>query len=147
MTMWGISPSRGLTTTCPAEEQLALEINQKLVLYRGFPGGSDSKESACKAGHLALIPGLGRSPGGGHGNPLQYSCLDSPHGQRSLAGYSPWGHKQSDTSEQLSTAQHSSLHRNVGALEFWGQAVTLSLPGKIPHLMSDWSSHVLLSFN
>ena len=114
---------------------------------RGFPGGSDGKESAYNVGDLALIPGLGRSPGGGHGNPLQYSCLDSPHGQRSLAGYSPWGHKQSDTSEQLSTAQHSSLHRNVGALEFWGQAVTLSLPGKIPHLMSDWSSHVLLSFN
>ena len=51
----------------------------------------------------STIPGLGRSPGGGHGNPLQYSCLDSPHGQRSLAGYSPWGHKQSDMTEQLNT--------------------------------------------
>ena len=48
-----------------------------------------------------LIPGLGRSPGGGHGNPLQYSCLENPRGQRSLAGYSPWGHKESDTTEQL----------------------------------------------
>ena len=38
-----------------------------------------------------LIPGLGRSPGGGHDNPLQYSCLENPHGQRSLVGYSPWG--------------------------------------------------------
>ena len=47
------------------------------------------KESACKAGDLASIPGLGRSPGGGHSNPLQYSCLENPHGQRSLAGYSP----------------------------------------------------------
>ena len=37
------------------------------------------------------IPGLGRSPEGGHGNPLQYSCMENPHGQRSLAGYSPWG--------------------------------------------------------
>ena len=37
------------------------------------------------------IPGSGRSPGGGHGNPLQYSCLENPHGQKSLAGYSPWG--------------------------------------------------------
>ena len=37
-------------------------------------------------------PGLGRSPGEGHGNPLQYSCLENPHGQRSLVGYSPWGH-------------------------------------------------------
>ena len=55
-----------------------------------FSGGSDSKESTCNAGDLDSIPGLGRSPGGGHGNPLQYSCLKNPHGQRSLAGYSPW---------------------------------------------------------
>ena len=49
------------------------------------------KESACDEGDLVSIPGLGRSPGGGHGNPLQYSCLENPHGQRGLAGYSPWG--------------------------------------------------------
>ena len=42
------------------------------------------------------IPGSGRSPVGGHGNPLQASCLEIPHGQRSLAGCSPWGHKKSD---------------------------------------------------
>ena len=41
----------------------------------GFPGGSDSKESTCDVGDLGSISGLGRSPGGGHGNPLQYSCL------------------------------------------------------------------------
>ena len=45
---------------------------------RGFPAGSDSKESACNAGDLGLIPGLGRSPGGGHGNPRQYYCLENP---------------------------------------------------------------------
>ena len=45
----------------------------------GFPGGSDGKESTCNVGDLGLIPELGRSPGGGHGNPLQYSCLqESP---------------------------------------------------------------------
>ena len=44
----------------------------------GFPGGSGSKESACNAGDLGSIPGLGRSPGGRHGNPLQYSCLQNP---------------------------------------------------------------------
>ena len=44
----------------------------------GFPCGSDGKESACNAGDLGLIPGLGRSPGGGHGNPHQYSCLENP---------------------------------------------------------------------
>ena len=64
-----------------------------------FPGGSDSKESACNAGDLGPILGLGRSPGGGHGNPLQYSCLKDPHGERSLVGYSPWGRKELDRTE------------------------------------------------
>ena len=44
-----------------------------------FTGGSDGKESTCNVGDLGLIPGLGRSPGGGHGNPLQYSSLENPH--------------------------------------------------------------------
>ena len=59
-------------------------------LQWGFPGVSDRKESACNEGDLDSIPGLGRSPGEGHGNQLQYSCLESPHGQNSLVGYSPW---------------------------------------------------------
>ena len=49
-------------------------------VFLGFPGGSDGKESACNAGDLGLIPGLGRSPGGGYGNPLQYSFLENPYG-------------------------------------------------------------------
>ena len=57
-----------------------------LNLPMDFPGGSDGKESACNAGDLGLIPGLGRSPRGGHGNPLQYSCLENPPGQKSLVG-------------------------------------------------------------
>ena len=48
---------------------------------------------------MCLISGSGRFPGGGHGNPLQYSCLENPHGQRSLMGYGPWGHKESDMTE------------------------------------------------
>ena len=44
----------------------------------GFPGGSDGKASACKAGNPGLIPGLGRSTGEENGNPLQYSCLENP---------------------------------------------------------------------
>ena len=44
----------------------------------GFPGGSDGNESACNSGDLDSIPGLRRSLGGGHGNPLQYSCLENP---------------------------------------------------------------------
>ena len=54
-------------------------------------------------GDLSLIPGSGRSPGEGHDNSLQYFCREYPHGQRSLAGYSPWSHKASDTTERLST--------------------------------------------
>ena len=69
----------------------------------GFPGGSGSKESACNVGDLGSILGLGRSPGGGHGNPLQCSCLENPHGQRSLVGHSPWGQQESDTTERLRT--------------------------------------------
>ena len=58
----------------------------------GFPGGTSGKESTCNPGDIrdtGLIPGLGRYPGEGHGNPLQYSCLENSHRQRSLAGCSP----------------------------------------------------------
>ena len=48
---------------------------------------------------VSLIPGLGRSSGGGHGNPLQYSCLENSQGQRNLVGCSPWGCKESDMNE------------------------------------------------
>ena len=84
-----------------------------------FHGGSDTKESACNAGDLGSLPGLEDSLGGEHGNPLQYSCLENPHGQRVLVGYSPWGHKESHTTEQLSTIQHkleNIIHENYGEL-------------------------------
>ena len=71
-----------------------------------FPFGSDGKHPTCNAGDAGFIPGLGRSPGEGNGNPLKYSCLENPgqrgHGQRSLVGYSLWGLKDSDTAERLS---------------------------------------------
>ena len=72
---------------------------------QGFPGGSDGEESTCNSGDLGSIPGLGRSPGGGHGNPLQHSCLENPHGQRSLVGYSKRGPKESDTTEHSTAPQ------------------------------------------
>ena len=71
------------------------------VCIWGFPGGSDDKESACNSGDLGSIPGSGRSPGEGNGNPPQFSCLENPHGQRSLVGCSPWDHKELDTTEWL----------------------------------------------
>ena len=63
----------------------------------GFPGGSEGKVSAYNAGDQGSIPGSGRSPGEGNGNPLQYSCLKNP--MRSLVGYSPWGCEESDMTE------------------------------------------------
>ena len=71
------------------------------LISRGFPGGSASKESACNIGDPGLIPGLGRSPEKRNGYPLQYFCLENPHGQRSLAGYSPWGCKETNMTEKL----------------------------------------------
>ena len=66
--------------------------------HRDFPGGSDGKESACNEGLMSSIPWLGRSLRGGHGNPLWYSCWENPT-ERSLVGYSPYSHKQSDMTE------------------------------------------------
>ena len=72
-------------------------------------GSSAGKESACGAGDLGSIPGSGRSPGGGHGNPLHYSCLENSHGERSLVGYTPWDLKKSDTTEQPTASLFTSL--------------------------------------
>ena len=55
-----------------------IKIMESLTSIMGFPGGSEGKVSACNAGDLGLIPGSGRSPGEGNGNPLQYSCLENP---------------------------------------------------------------------
>ena len=71
------------------------------MLRLDFPGGSDGEASAYNTGDPGSIPGLGRSSGEGNGNPLQYSCLEKSHGWRSLVGYSPWDHKESDMTEQL----------------------------------------------
>ena len=60
-----------------------------LLLLKGLPWWLRQKESTCNAGDLGSIPELGRSPAEGYGNPLQYSSLENPHGQRSLTGYSP----------------------------------------------------------
>ena len=91
--------------------------NKRWQLYMlGFPGGSVVKNPYDNAGHSGYagpIPELGRSPGGGHGNPLQYSCLENPHGQRSLVGYGPQTHKELDTREAAyHSPAHTLLHRS-----------------------------------
>ena len=65
----------------------------------GFPGGSVVKNPPANPGDAKdadSFAGLGRSSGEVNGNPLQYSCLENPHGQKTLAGYNPWGRKESD---------------------------------------------------
>ena len=76
---------------------------QRCVGIERKSSGSNSKDSACNAGDPSSIPGLGRSPRGRNGNPLQYSRLENSHEQRSLAGYSPWGRRESGTTEWLHT--------------------------------------------
>ena len=101
-----------------------------------FPGASDSKGSAWNAGDLGSDPGLGRSPGRRHDNPLQYYCLEDHHGQRSLVAYSPGGHKELDTTETTkpSTAQ------NIQGHSCWWWTITDSMDmslGKLQELVMD----------
>ena len=73
-----------------------------LRIGMGSPGGSVVKNMPANTGDIrdvGSIPGSGRSCGGGHGNPLQYSCLENPMDRMSLAGYSPSGHRESDMTE------------------------------------------------
>ena len=69
-----IQPSHPLSPPSPP----AFNLSQNQGLFKGFPGGLEVKASASNAGDLGSIPGSGRSPGEGNGNPLQYSCLENP---------------------------------------------------------------------
>ena len=81
------------------KKNVSISIFISISISMGFSGGSDGKECTCNVEDLGLNPGLGRSPGGEHGNSFQYSCLENPHRQRSLAGCSPWDCKESDMTE------------------------------------------------
>ena len=111
------------------------------TVFMGFPGGSDGKESACNAGHFGLTPGSkGRSPGGGNCYPPQYSCLENPHGQRSLAGYSPCGRRVGHNW----VTKHSS-HRVLVTWEVYHvRGLWLSLQPPC-NAFSLWVSHLLHS--
>ena len=71
------------------------------MIVSGLPGGSDDKESPCHAGDADSIPGLGRSPGEREWQPTPVFLPGEFHGQRSLAGYSPWSPRELDTTERL----------------------------------------------
>ena len=88
-----------------------------------FPDSSVGKESAWNAGDPRLIRRLGRSAGEGIGYPLQYSCLESPHGQRSLVGYSPW----------LFTSPHAKCHRGHRVRHNWSDLACTQSQGRALH--------------
>ena len=83
---------------------------------KGFPGGADSKESACSLGDLGSIPGSGRSSGGGHGNPLQCSCWRIPMDRGSWQATVHRGHRELDVAEQLSTPIQSPVEHGLVVL-------------------------------
>ena len=82
--------------------EMPLKMKQKSrEIKGGFLGGSDGKESACNAGDLGSLPGWGRSPGEGDGNPLQYSCLENPTDRGAWQATVKGGRKESDRADQL----------------------------------------------
>ena len=86
-------------------------------MHLGLPGSLDGKESGCNAGDVrdfGSIPGLGRSPGGGQPSPV--FLPGESHVQRSLVGYSPCGHKESDMTEQLGTVHHHFMDKKLGCI-------------------------------
>ena len=95
-------------------------------MVKNLPGSSGDLRD------VGSIPGLGRSPGGGHGYPLQYSCKGNPHGHRSLAGYRPQGRKESHATEQLSMHAHrrykSIKHLCKGLMHFKKEVKQLNVP-------------------
>ena len=82
-----------------ADKRIQLSYIKPDIYEGGFPGDSDGKESACHTGDTGLIPGSGRSPGGGKWQPTPVFWLGKSHGQGSLVGYSPKGHKGLDMTE------------------------------------------------
>ena len=85
-----------------------------VIRYQGFPGSASGKESTCHCRrHQEMqVQLLSQEdpPGGGHGNSLQYSCLENSHGQTNLAGDSPQGHKESDMTEATQHAHVNHQH-------------------------------------
>ena len=85
------------------------------MVPKDFPGGSDGKASAYNVGDLGSIPGSGRSPGEGNGNPLQYSCLENQAPTRLLH---PWGRKESDMTEGLHFYFHNGCEQEGWVILF-----------------------------
>ena len=108
----GLAASRVLDTTVKSfhidynvknmANNIVMTLYGDVWLLEAFPGDSVVKNLPANAGDTGVIPGSGRSPGGGNGNILQYSCLENSM-ERSLGGYSPEGHKESDMTQRLNS--------------------------------------------
>ena len=115
-----------------APEQQQIHCTEKLNSHHGV---------------LGSIPGLGRSLGEGNGNPLQYFCLENPHGEKSLVGYSPWGCKETDMSEQLTMLGHSSepvALNGMNTSSYWdvGKTCSLARSSRVPFSWEFMSTHL-----
>ena len=114
VTLFGNNRNRGLSFPYPS-------YDFSIALWEGLPRGSGSKVSACNAGDLGSIPGLGRFPlESREEQPTLVFLPGEFHGQRSLTGYSPWGHKESDTTEQLTLPfwETCLTHNNKGSANY-----------------------------
>ena len=136
-----------LNSYCSLEKSLFFPQSLGAVLNRQscFPGDSDGEECACNAGDLGLIPGSGRSSGEGHGNPLRYSCLENPHGQRSLVlqsmGSQKVGHGWSDLALMHTYSSAASwTHCPVGVA--WGNRVPTGLKWMTSDKLANFSKPV-----
>ena len=116
------------------------------ILVEHFPGGADGKESAYSMGDSGLIPGSWRCPGGGHSNPLQYSCLENSM-DRGVWGARPWGCKELDMTEQLTLSFCKNIFICNNAFSCWVSEKEKKKPyGQLEYLqmaevMNIWNKH------
>ena len=123
-----VVPLEGTYHSSPAASRVfsvSFLFSSFIMMFLGFPGGSDGKESACKARDLSSIPGLGRFPWRRSWQPTPVFLPGDSHGQKSLVSYSPWGHRESHMTEHLSAHTHTHTHthnvtgNSLGFLSPW----------------------------
>ena len=136
---------RGVRCVCRDGSRIKFGRENKdwFLFSMGFPGGSDGKESACNAGDPGWIHGSGRLLVEENGNPLQYFLPGKFHGQRSLVGYSPRGHKASDPIELL-TLSHFPIQYSLSRACFWAKQL-FSLINPVSAFEDKQKYHFLLS--
>ena len=104
----------------------------------GFPGGSEDKASACNAGDPGSIPGLGRSPGEGNGNPLQYSCLENPMDR---GAWRATVYRVAKSRTRLSDFTHTHTFPNSGLFIGYLFYLDILLPSSLIDFLPSYSSH------